>query len=373
MESQSGIRQVDLYTSGQEGYHTYRIPAMVVTNTGSVLAFCEGRKESDNDDGNIHILVKRSTDGGQHWSAAACVHKEEVGSEKVTIGNPCPVVDANTGVVWLAFTRNNRTAYVTRSDDDGVSWRTPTEITKAVKPTGWNRYWTGPGHGAQLERGSRKGRLVVPSYHTEKQGPAKSMRSHMVYSDDHGATWQIGGSTALSPGMRESKTHWGNIWMGCECMAVEAVDGRLYLAVRNQDIRTGRRAYSWSDDGGETWSPLHLDQSLPDPTCQASIIRYSDEDNGERNMILFSNPGGISDADVRQAARTRMTIRLSYDECRSWPVSRLIHAGPAAYSDLAVLREGTILCLYEGGETHPYERLRLALLDIEWLTGGTDR
>ena len=371
MTAMPDISQQDLYVSGQDGYHTYRIPAMVVTNSGAVLAFCEGRKECRADDGNIHILVKRSVDGGRGWSAAACVHKEESDADKVTIGNPCPVVDADTGTVWVAFTRNNQTAYVTRSDDDGVSWRPPTEITDAVKPAGWNRYWTGPGHGLQLRRGPAKGRLIAPSYHTDEEGTPKSMRCHMVYSDDHGATWRIGQSTSLSAEVPEVEINWGAVWMGCECMAVETLDGRLYLAVRNQDFRTGRRAYAWSDDGGQTWSPLRIEQALPDPACQASIIRYSGRARSGHDCVLFANPSAANDTDVRWRGRQRMTVHVSHDECRTWPASRIIHAGPSAYSDLAVLSDGTVLCLYEGGEEHCYERLRLARFGIEWLTDGS--
>ena len=357
----------DLYVSGQGGYHTYRIPALVVTNAGSVLAFCEGRVESRSDHGKIHMLVRRSTDGGRHWSATICVHKEESESDKVTIGNPCPIVDADTGTIWLVYTRNNRTAYVTRSDDDGCSWSTPTEITQAVKPQGWVVYWTGPGHGLQLARGPKRGRLIAPSYHTEEGSTPKTMRCHMVYSDDHGATWQIGESTALSAGIPHVDVNWGNVWMGCECLAVETVDGRLYLAVRNQARRIGRRAYAWSDDGGETWSPLCLEQALLDPGCQASIIRYSDEEHGDRNRIVFSNTPNPHESDARWGGRHQLTLRVSYDECRTWPVSKVIYAGPSAYSDLAVLSDGTLLCLYEGGNSHPYEWLRLARLSVEWL------
>lgn len=372
MPPTSDIQQHDLYVSGRDGYHTYRIPTTVVTTKGTILAFCEGRKESASDHGNIHILLKRSTDGGRRWSDALCVHKEESSLEKVTIGNPCTVVDTDTGIIWLAFTRNNQAVHVTRSDDDGCSWNAPTEITKTVKPTGWNRYWTGPGHGLQLRRGVRKGRLVVPSYHTEEQGTTKSMRSHMVYSDDHGMTWHIGKSTALSKEIRKVQVNWGAVWMGCECLAVETVGGRLYLAVRNQDFHTGRRAYSWSDDGGETWSPLCLDQSLLDPACQASVIRYSDQVRADRDRILFSNPAVRNETDVSWKGRKRMTIHLSYDECQTWPVSKTIHAGPSAYSDMAVLSDGTIVCLYEGGETHRREWLRLARFNLEWLTDGRD-
>lgn len=194
----------------------------------------------------------------------------------------------------------------------------------------------------------------------------------MVYSDDHGQTWRTGRNTSLSEGIKEVDANWGAIWRGCECLAVETADGQIYLTVRNQDFRTGRRAFAWSKDGGETWTPLHLDNRLVDPTCQASIIRYSDTQHADKNRILFSNPAVVNKTDVRWEGRQRMTIRLSYDECNTWVVSKLIHAGPSAYSDLAVLDDGTVLCLYEGGESHWREWLRLARFNLEWLTDGQE-
>lgn len=364
------FEQSDLFSSGSEGYHTYRIPAMVVSVAGTVLAFCEGRKESASDHGNIHLLLRRSADGGKTWDDAICVHQEERPDEKVTIGNPCPVVDAATGTIWLAFTRNNQRAFVTHSYDDGCSWAAPEEITEAVKPATWNRYWTGPGHGLQLTLGSAKGRLVIPSYHTIEAAAPKSMRSHMLYSDDHGATWRIGAGTALPEDVAPPETLWECAWHGCECMAVETMDGRLYLAIRNQDVATGLRAYAWSDDGGLTWTPVQYDPTLPEPACQASIIRYTGELAGDKSRVLFANPAATSPGDTRFAGRHSLTVRLSYDDCRSWAVSKLLHAGPAAYSDLAVLADGTILCLYEGGEEHRREWLRLARFDLDWLTDG---
>ena len=87
----------------------------------SVLAFCEGRKTGGGDHGDLDLLMKRSTDGGRTWSPQSIVY-EEGGDAKITIGNPCPVVDRSTGTIWLPFCRDNKQVFITRSDDDGKTW-----------------------------------------------------------------------------------------------------------------------------------------------------------------------------------------------------------------------------------------------------------
>jgi sialidase-1 len=125
-----------------------------------------------------------------------------------------------------------------------------------------------------------------------------------------------------------------------------------------------RRAYAWSDDDGESFSNGGWDDNLPEPICQGSMIRYTDENTHDKNRVLFSNPASTQ--------RERMTIRLSYDECQTWNAGKVIHAGPSAYSDLCVADDMSILCLYERGEENAYETITLAQFDLEWLTDGSD-
>jgi len=148
---------LDVYTSGQDGYHTYRIPAIVLTTEGTLLAFCEGRKTGRGDHGDLDLVLRRSTDGGKTWEPMQLVY-EEGGTAKITIGNPCPVVDRTTRTVWLPFCRNNDRVLLTHSTDDGKTWAEPVEITENVKRPEWGWYATGPGHGIQLSGG----RLVIP-------------------------------------------------------------------------------------------------------------------------------------------------------------------------------------------------------------------
>src|SRR5205807_2902320 len=138
-----------------------------------------------------------------------------------------------------------------------------------------------------------------------------------------------------------------------ECQVVELADGKgtLLLSMRNY-LKEGRRAHSISHDGGVTWTAPELDQALPDPVCQASILRYDWRTGAGYGRILFSNP-----ASTR---RENMTVRASYDEGKSWPVSKQLWAGPSAYSCLAVLPERTIACLYERGSKNAYEKITLA-------------
>lgn len=318
------MKQIDVFISGTDGYHTYRIPAIVITNKGTLLAFCEGRKKSSADHGDIEIVLKRSFDGGETWNKMQIVWDEG----ENTVGNPCPAVDRTTGTIWLPFCLNNDRVFVTCSDDDGVTWSTPREITKDVKPHGWGWYATGPGHGIQL----KSGRLLIPCDH----GEGNEIHSHVIYSDDHGATWTLGGS--LPP-----KTD--------ECQAVEMPDGSIYLNMRSNHGKN-RRAYAWSTDGGITWSEVKHDDALIEPVCQASLVRFEDK-------VLFSNPACVK--------RQWMTVRVSRDQCKTWSAGKVIYPGPAAYSDLCILPNSTVCCLFERGMHHPYEKITLARFILQFV------
>ncbi len=316
---------VDLFVSGEGGYHTYRIPALVVTKTGVLLAICEGRKTSRADHGDVDIVARRSTDGGASWGPLYLIH-EEGGDAKTTIGNPCPVVDQQTGVIWLPLTRNNDDVLLTSSADDGATWTAPRVITSSVKRDDWTWYATGPGNGIQLTRGPHRGRLVIPCDHriASIADRRKSSRSHVIYSDDHGTTWQIGGVTDF---------------LMNECAVAELADGSLLLNMRsNRGVHC--RGIATSTDGGLTWSDCTNAESLVEPVCQASMIRYTWGTAGDRSRLLFCNPASAS-------GRQHLTVRVSYDEGRTWPRSRLLYGGSAAYSSLAALPARRAALLFE--------------------------
>jgi sialidase-1 len=345
-----------LYASGDAGRHTYRIPALAVTTRGTLLAFCEGRRGSSSDAGDIDLMLRRSTDGGRSWSNLQVVWSD--GGN--TCGNPCPVVDRATGDIWLLATWNRgddreaqiidqtskdtRRVFALVSRDDGRSWDGPREITPSVKLPDWTWYATGPGAGIQLERGGHKGRLVVPCDHIEAK--TKRYYSHVIFSDDHGRTWQLGGTTP------RDKVN--------ECEVAELADGALRLNMRSYDPALKARQTAISHDGGATWTDQRIVPELVDPICQASLRRLTWPTRGKPGALLFSN--------AASTRRERMTVRASLDDGATWPVARLISPVPAAYSCLAALPDGRIGLLYETGEKGPYERIDFATFGLDWLT-----
>jgi sialidase-1 len=325
----------DVFTSGAGGYHTYRIPSLLVTPKGALLAFCEGRKTSPSDAGDIDLLSRRSDDGGRTWGPTTLVH-EEGGTKPITIGNPCAVVDAKTGTIWLTFCRNNVDVLVTSSQDDGRTWTTPRTITASVKKPGWTWYATGPGVGIQLARGPHAGRLVIPCDHRESIDRKPVMFSHVFSSDDHGRTWTLGGTV-------DQHTD--------ECQVVEIANGELLINMRNywgrdggRPDRGGRRAVARSRDGGVSWSPLEFDAALIEPVCQASLIAVPRPGRPSEALLVFANPASTT-------ARRALTVRLSGDDGRSWPVTIPVDAGPSAYSCLAPLAARRVALLYERGKS----------------------
>lgn len=345
-----------LFVSGQDGYHTYRIPALAVTPKGTVLAFCEGRKSGGGDSGDIDTVLKRSTDSGATWGVQQTVWDDAAN----TCGNPCAVADRDTGAVWLLSTWNRgddgegaiiarkskdtRRVFVTCSTDEGATWAKPREITADVKLTNWTWYATGPGSGVQIEQGEHKGRLVIPCDHIEAD--TKHYYSHVIYSDDHGKSWKLGGSTPK---------HQVN-----ECEVVELAGGWLMLNMRNYDRTKKSRQTAVSSDGGLTWTEQRLDPALIEPICQAAIERVPATANNNTNVLLFANPAS-------EKGRVNMTVRASYDDGKSWPVSRALHAGPSAYSDLAMLANGEAACFYEGGVKGAYESILFASFPLDTL------
>ena len=351
---------VHLFSAGESGYHTFRIPSVVTTAKGTLLAFCEGRKEGRHDAGNIDIVLKRSTDGGRTWSKAMVIWDDSAN----TCGNPCPVVDRMTGAVWLLMTHNlgtdkegdiirrtaqsTRTVWVAKSEDDGSSWSVPVNITNSVKDTAWGWYATGPGMGIQVQHGRHKGRLVVPCDHSYRDANGLVAKggyeygAHIIYSDDHGLTWQKGG--VIRPKVNE-------------CQLTELADGKggLLMNMRSYFGR-GCRTHAVSHDGGSTWSdPADVPQ-LEDPICQASIIRYAWPAKKRAGCLLFLNPASRN-------KRNNMTLKASTDDGRTWQQVQPLYAGPSAYSCMAVLSGGDVACLYEAGEQQPYEVIILQIID----------
>ncbi len=356
----AGPEMTDVFTSGAEGYHTFRIPAAVVTGKGTVLAFAEGRAARA-DHAENDIVMKRSTDGGKTWGRLLVLAEDG----KNSLNNPCVVVVRPTGRILLMYQRYPRgfhtskvvpghegekicRSFLMTSDDDGQTWSKPIETTRSVKPAEKvTAALVGPGVGIQLRRGQHKGRILMPFVHQIR--PRREVCA--AYSDDLGKTWLVGG---YAPVDRSKGT-------GAEVQLVELADGFVMMNVRSTK-GTQHRKVAVSKDGGKSFSPLMDDSVLIEPQCQGSILRYTDPLDGYRGRILFANPAS-------QKARRNGTVRLSYDEGKSWPVAKTIYAGGYAYSCLAVLPDKTIGCLFE---RDGYKHITFARFTLKWLTGGKD-
>ena len=362
---QSRIDQHDLFLSEQDGYRVFRIPVLLTTTAGILLACCEARKGHRGDIAETDLLIRRSSDFGKTWDEPQVLATEH----DVTCGNPVLVQDRLTGTIWFVFCkspanlekdllrqdRSFRTVWVASSDDDGRSWHVPQEITNQIRSPSWSWCATGPNNGIALDNG----RLVVPCCHQVNVAGDRSdpSHSHVMYSDDHGQTWHIGG-------IADKDTN--------ESSIAESVDGHLYLNCRNM-LGKGIGNYrdvAWSLDGGETFSPIVHDAGLPEPVCQGCVLRFTACPKHDRDRVLFSNPGGLRGG---KNGRHHLTIRLSYDEFRTWPVARVLYHRAAGYSSLAVLPDMTIACLYECADTDwPAEKLTFARFNLQWLTDGAD-
>lgn len=371
-----------LFEAGQGGYAIYRIPCIVVTAGGTVLAFCEARQSTRGDWGSIDVLLRRSTDGGQTWAAALKMNRirEPVarnpvvlqqglaGGDERTYNNPAAIVDRQSGAVHLLHCAEYARCYAMRSDDQGATWSEPTDITavfEAFRPEyDWRVIATGPGHGIQL----RSGRLLVPvwmSTGTGGHGHRPSCIS-VIYSDDHGATWQRGDIVVCHSEATPNPS---------ESVALQLHDGRVMLNVRNESSRH-RRLVAFSADGATGWTEPVFDPALFEPICCAGLVRLGEQPGQDQNRILFSNPDSqhspLGPGSWGAWPRENLTVRMSCDEGETWPVSRVLDPGPSGYSDLAVGPDETIYCLYErgsaGGSSLDTATLTLARFNLAWLS-----
>lgn len=328
-----------LFVSGRDGYHTYRIPALAVTGQGTILAFCEARKNSSADHGDVDLALRRSVDGGRTWEKMHIIADDG----EHTVGNPCPVVDRRTGTIWLPYCRDNKRVLLKKSTTDGQTWSEPVDVTADVVNPSWHWVGTGPGHGVQLA----SGRLLIPCWADATPSLGEIQLSFVFFSDDGGRRWRPGGALVRNA--------------SDECEVVERTDGSLYMTMRSRQGKQ-QRAWATSSDGGAAWSAVAYDPALPEPSCQGSVVRLSDHRVEDRDRVLLASPASPKD-------RTQLTVRMSNDECRTWPVARVVHAGSSAYSDLAVTLGREVLLLYEADN---YGKLVLARFNVEWLSDGRD-
>lgn len=355
----NSITWIDVFSQGKEGYHTYRIPAVLRTTKGTVLALAEGRRGRSDQSVN-KLVLKRSEDGGRTWGAL-----ETIGDDgERSLNNPCIVQERQTGKILLMYQsypvhigefsaelgtgwEGDRVvrSYVLESTDEGKTWLAPRDVTRMVKrPKGVNTQASGPGIGIQIRHGSKAGRLIIPF----NQGPPNLWNVYMAYSDDQGQTWHMGD---VAPGGIVKKADGKESSIINEVQVVELKDGVLRLNARSMG-KPQLRKTSLSRDGGETWSKVEDVPDLPEPGCMASIIRVDDVPKGWPECILYSGPIG--------GDRTNGMIVASLDDGRTWPLRATLCPGRFAYSSLVDLGGGWAGCLFEQGTKDPYERITFA-------------
>jgi sialidase-1 len=329
--------QVKLFDGGTDGYHSFRIPSLIRTTNGTLIAFAEGRMSNNKDYGNINVVYKRSTNNGATWSAMG----EVVGVGPGTWGNPTAVVDQSNGRVWLFMSWNDgdhnqfgtdgfqkidawgdRKVYVSYSDNHGASWSDPDDLTATLLPPSSKWDAIGPGVGIQKNKVGATGRLIIPAI------------GRNIYSDDHGQTW----SYQLLPAGTSEGT------------VLEKLNGGL---IRNDrpvgaqwELSKRRRVAVGTINSFPSWASH---DELLDPACQASVLRYTDNPN----RIMFLNSASTE-------TRTKMRVRISYDEGVTWPISRRVfdnltdqqakEQGKGGYSSMAKTADNMVGALIEINE-----------------------
>ncbi|WP_320781040.1 exo-alpha-sialidase [Streptomyces sp. CRN 30] len=357
-------QQVLFRAGADSGYACFRIPAVVRTTEGTLLAFAEGRVRDCGDATDIDLVVRRSTDGGRTWSPVRVVN--EGGGD--THGNPAPVVDRATGRVLLVETYNtgrtdgagcaipcDRAPHLQYSDDDGLTWSAPRDLTPEIRPPGWTSWYaTGPVHGVQLTGGDRAGRLVLGvNAETWRDGRVTAHHAALVVSDDGGAHWRVGATDTwpvADDGTFRQKPS--------EVTLAERADGTLLVGGREQDgTDLGHRSQTVSEDGGDSFAgPFEAVPDLYTPQVQGALLRLGDR-------LLLSAP---ADPDRRRT----MAVRSSWDGGATWDsVDRatVVTRDWSGYSDLVALDDTTVGLLYEAGTADARDEIRFALFDEKWL------
>jgi sialidase-1 len=369
------FEDVDVFVHG-EGAFGYRIPALATTKVGTLIAVCDARIDGPGDaPNNIDLFMRRSHDNGDTWTPSQVIARFP-GREAAC--DPSVLADPVTGTVWVfydyAIPRPDQPLgrqimlHVIRSHDDGATWSAFLDLTPGFAKPDWYSLNVGPGRGIRM----RSGRLAVPVYSVSRTEPT---HSHLLFSDDQGVTWKLGAPVGPDT---------------CEPQVAELENGVLMLNMRRPP-GAGCRQVAVSRDGGDTWSEARDEPALIEPGCQASLLRYSTpgasaipaslvaaslRDAQTRRTapwlqcigdvpstpaegfgpLLFSNP-------TNRTERRDLVVRLSYDNGRTWPTSRLVHEGPCQYSCLTTLHDGTVGLLYEKQSAIAFARFTLAWVE----------
>ena len=357
----------DVFPAGLGGVRRHRIPGVVVSTAGTVLAYCEARRNGAADWGEIEVHLRRSTDGGLTWLPPQHIahhgprleghpHQKPDAAAEQTVNNPLAIVDRPSGDIVFLYCVNYERCFVMRSRDDGLTWSSPVDITTAFEPFRRHRDWkvlaTGPGHGIQLAGG----RLVVPVWLAYgRPGAHAPSVAATIWSDDHGLTWQAGDlAIPDTPPWRDPN----------ESIAALTSDGRVLLVTRSVSA-PNRKLLTFSKDGASGWSRPEFHPDLREPVCMAGLVAHPD------GALVLSCPDTVGtdkegkEVPAGRGRRERLAVRVSRDDGRTWSPARVLEARSSAYSDLAVLPDGRVLCLHESGDA-----IRMARFPLTWVTDG---
>ncbi|UZH55424.1 exo-alpha-sialidase [Salinimicrobium tongyeongense] len=335
----------DLFNAENDpGIACYRIPSIVTAPNGDLIAAIDERVPSCADlrgSGDINIVQRRSTDNGKTWGEIERVIDFPEGK---SASDPSMIVDEETGEVFLFYNymdlENEKDVYylhVLKSADNGETWTKPRDITSYIAKEEWHNdfKFITSGRGIQTQDGRLLHTLV-----RLKEGV------YLFGSDDHGENWFLIDSPVKPAD--ESKV-------------IELRNGD-YMINSRVNTGDGHRYVHVSSNKGKTWD-TKTEKVLVDPGNNASILRYTSVNDGDdKNRLLFSNS---NDAE----ARKNLTVRISYDEGKSWSEGKTVYAGGAAYSSLTILENGEIGVFFEKDD---YKENAFTSFSLEWLTDGED-
>lgn len=437
----TNLRSVTVFEKGMNNTYNYRIPSLITTSTGTLIAAADARVDKAGDNpNNIDKVIRRSFDNGDTWEPIqTLVDYPGRGEEGSAACDPSMIEDQETKTIWMLFNHTpagiglwaseegtgfdddgNRLLYdsdnsqyslqedgkvykggiitdmtvtdsgdvyqnencigniylksgplleartsflqIIKSEDDGLTWSEPIDLNPQVKEP-WMRFiGAGPGRGLQLTTPKYKGRLLFTVYYTNRDN---RMSSAVIYSDDHGMTWQLGQSP-------NDGRQWKNELLSSETLTqeeaqlsesqiIEHRDGSVEIFMRNHTAER-RTIRAISHDGGITWYDLTHDMALIDPRCQSSVLAHPVAD-GSSERILFSNPRYPN-------KRINGVVKLSEDSGKTWSFEKQYHHGQCAYSCMTILKDGDIGLLYEAEENIEDEvdtTILFKKFSLEWI------
>lgn len=331
---------VAIRKAGDEGVHTFRIPGIITTDKGTLIAVYDIRYTNTRDlPGNIDVGTSRSIDGGKTWSAIQVIMDMGAPHGNNGVGDPSILFDPTTRKIWVSalWSKGNRSIAgsqpglspdetgqfaLVSSGDDGLTWTTPISITQQVKNPSWKLFFPGPGNGIAME----DGKIVFPAQYWDT---LHTPHSTLVYSDDHGKSWKRG--IAAKTNTTESQL-------------VETTPGTLMINMR--DNRGKFRSIATTTNMGQEWLEHHTSYSaLPDPVCMASIFKAKFRVRGQiQDVLFFSNANSST-------ARINISVKASLDLGESWKLNHqlLIDERPTyGYSALTKVDDNTLGLVYEG-------------------------